>query len=188
MEMQTHVDPSIRGVAEYARRAEEVGWDIVSIYDSQNITADTYVAMTLAVMATERIEISSGRDQPLDPAPGGHSRRSRQLAAVVGWANRAGNRAGGLGAGARRACAGLHQLFRKLPESAASLPERRERSIRRPDLWSRDGAPRGYPEAGRSTGRQPPHVARARRQEGAGGGCGVGAKGDRGRRQDMRTL
>lgn len=69
VEMLTHVDPSIRGVAEYAKRAEEAGWHSVSIYDSQNITADTYVGMTLAVMATERIEISSDVTNPLTRHP-----------------------------------------------------------------------------------------------------------------------
>lgn len=69
VELLTAVDPSIRGIAEYSRRVEEAGWHGVSIYDSQNITADTYVSMTLAAMATERIEISSDVTNPLTRHP-----------------------------------------------------------------------------------------------------------------------
>ena len=69
VELLTPVDPSVRGIAEYARRVEEAGWDGVSIYDSQNITSDTYVSMTLAAIATERIEVCSDVTNPLTRHP-----------------------------------------------------------------------------------------------------------------------
>lgn len=69
VELLASIDPSVRRVAEYAGKIEEAGWDGVSIYDSQNITADTYVAMTLAVTATERVEISSDVTNPLTRHP-----------------------------------------------------------------------------------------------------------------------
>ncbi len=69
VELLAPVEPSIRWVAEYAKRVEDAGWDGVSIYDSQNMTADTFVAMTLAAMATERIEISTDVTNPLTRHP-----------------------------------------------------------------------------------------------------------------------
>ena len=54
---------------EHARRAEEAGWDGLSIADVQSASGDMYVAMTLAAMATERILIGSDVTNPLTRHP-----------------------------------------------------------------------------------------------------------------------
>ena len=69
VEMLTAVGPEVRPIAEYARKVEQAGWDGISVYDSQNLTADSYVGMTIAAMATERIEISLDVTNPLTRHP-----------------------------------------------------------------------------------------------------------------------
>ena len=69
VEMLTAVNPDPRRVGEYARRVEKVGWDGISLYDSQNLSGDTYVAMALAAAATERLELSTDVTNPLTRHP-----------------------------------------------------------------------------------------------------------------------
>ena len=69
VEMWTFALPDVHPVMEYARRAEEAGWDGISIADIQSASGDMYVAMTLAAMATERIKIGSDVTNPLTRHP-----------------------------------------------------------------------------------------------------------------------
>ena len=69
VEMLTAVGPEVRPIAEYARKVEQAGWGGISVYDSQNLTADSYVGMTIAAMATERIWISLDVTNPLTRHP-----------------------------------------------------------------------------------------------------------------------
>ncbi len=69
VELWTEGNPDIRLIGEHARRAEEAGWDGISIPDVQHVSGDTYVAMTIAAMATERIKIGSGVTNPLTRHP-----------------------------------------------------------------------------------------------------------------------
>ena len=67
--MWTFAYPDVRQIGEYARRAEEAGWDGISVGDIQSVSGDMYVAMTLAAMATERIKIGSDVTNPLTRHP-----------------------------------------------------------------------------------------------------------------------
>ena len=69
IELWTEGYPNVRLIGEDARRAEEAGWDGISIPDVQSVSGDTYVAMTVAAMATERIKIGSGVTNPLTRHP-----------------------------------------------------------------------------------------------------------------------
>ena len=69
IELWTEGYPNVRLIGEHARRAEEAGWDGISIPDVQSVSGDTYVAMTVAAMATERIKIGSGVTNPLTRHP-----------------------------------------------------------------------------------------------------------------------
>ena len=69
VEMWTYAYPDVRRIGEYARRAEEAGWDGISLGDVQSVSGDVYVAMTLAAMATERIKIGSDVTNPLTRHP-----------------------------------------------------------------------------------------------------------------------
>lgn len=68
-EMWTFAIPDIHQVMEHARKAEDAGWDGLSIADVQSASGDMYVAMTLAAMATERIKIGSDVTNPLTRHP-----------------------------------------------------------------------------------------------------------------------
>ena len=69
IELWTYAIPDARLIMEHARRAEEAGWDGLSIADVQSASGDMYVAMTLAAMATERILIGSDVTNPLTRHP-----------------------------------------------------------------------------------------------------------------------
>lgn len=69
VEMWTFANPDARLIMEHARKAEEAGWDGISIADIQSVSGDMYVAMTLAAMATERILIGSDVTNPLTRHP-----------------------------------------------------------------------------------------------------------------------
>lgn len=55
MELWMHDFPAPLEVAKVAAEAEEAGWDGLAVPDSQNLTGDVYVALTLAAMSTERL-------------------------------------------------------------------------------------------------------------------------------------
>ena len=69
IELWTIALPDVRLIMDHARKAEEAGWDGLSIADVQSASGDMYVAMTLAAMATERILIGSDVTNPLTRHP-----------------------------------------------------------------------------------------------------------------------
>jgi 5,10-methylenetetrahydromethanopterin reductase len=52
-----------------AKAAEEHGWDGIWVPDSQNLTGDPYVELTLAARATERLLVKTGVTNPLTRHP-----------------------------------------------------------------------------------------------------------------------
>lgn len=54
---------------ESARAAEEHGWDGIWVPDSQNLTGDPYVELTMAAQATERLLVKTGVTNPLTRHP-----------------------------------------------------------------------------------------------------------------------
>lgn len=60
MELWTLQNASPRGIQHVARQNEEAGWDGLVVVDSQNLSGDCYVALTMAASATQRIGIGPG--------------------------------------------------------------------------------------------------------------------------------
>ena len=60
MELWTLTHSRPQHALDVARRAERVGWDGMLVVDSQNLSADSYVALTLAASGTERIGLGTG--------------------------------------------------------------------------------------------------------------------------------
>jgi 5,10-methylenetetrahydromethanopterin reductase len=54
---------------ERAARAEEHGWDGIWVPDSQNLTGDPYVNLTMAAKATDRLLVKTGVTNPLTRHP-----------------------------------------------------------------------------------------------------------------------
>ena len=69
LELWTSIHTTPQHVADYARRAEQAGWDGVVVYDSQNLNGDCYVALTLAATATRRIGLGPGVTNPATRHP-----------------------------------------------------------------------------------------------------------------------
>lgn len=57
--------PSVDGIEALARRCEALGFDGLTLTDSQNLAPDTYVALTLAARATSRLLLGPGVTNPL---------------------------------------------------------------------------------------------------------------------------
>ncbi|MBH66923.1 MAG: hypothetical protein CMM58_01070 [Rhodospirillaceae bacterium] len=57
--------PSVTGVESMARHCEELGFDGLTLTDSQNLSNDTYIALTLAARATSTIKLGPGVTNPL---------------------------------------------------------------------------------------------------------------------------
>ncbi|MEQ9641667.1 MAG: LLM class flavin-dependent oxidoreductase [Alphaproteobacteria bacterium] len=57
--------PSLADIEAQARRCETLGFDGLTLTDSQNLSADTYVAMTLAARATSKLLLGPGVTNPL---------------------------------------------------------------------------------------------------------------------------
>lgn len=57
--------PSIDGVEDVARRCEALGFDGLSMTDSQNLAPDTYMALTLAAQATSTLRLGPAVTNPL---------------------------------------------------------------------------------------------------------------------------
>lgn len=57
--------PTIPGAAEDARRCEALGYDGITLTDSQNLSPDTYVGLTLAAQATTTLQFGPGVTNPL---------------------------------------------------------------------------------------------------------------------------
>lgn len=60
MEFWTSGFSAPRGIVHVARDAEEKGWDGLSVVDSQNLSGDAFVALTMAATATERLKLGTG--------------------------------------------------------------------------------------------------------------------------------
>ncbi len=60
MELWISRVPTATGFGEVARRAEDAGWDGVTLTDSQNLCPDPFVAIALGAAATERIQFATG--------------------------------------------------------------------------------------------------------------------------------
>lgn len=69
VEILTAVSPSIKLAGDYARRVEDAGWHGIGLFDSQNLSGDTYVTMALAANASEQIELSTDVTNPLTRHP-----------------------------------------------------------------------------------------------------------------------
>ena len=61
--------PAIAGIADHAATLESQGWDGMSLTDSQNLSPDIYVALTIAAQATERLQLGSGVTNPVTRHP-----------------------------------------------------------------------------------------------------------------------
>ncbi|MCP5151498.1 MAG: LLM class flavin-dependent oxidoreductase [Ectothiorhodospiraceae bacterium] len=57
--------PAVAGMEEIAARCEALGFDGMTLTDSQNLAPDTYVALTLAARATTRLALGTGVTNPL---------------------------------------------------------------------------------------------------------------------------
>ncbi len=60
MEYWTLTVASPRGSAEFAQRAEAAGWDGMMVVDSQNLSGDSYVALTMAATTTNSLGLGTG--------------------------------------------------------------------------------------------------------------------------------
>ena len=60
MELWTTRVSAVTGIDVVARRAEEAGWDGITLTDSQNLAPDPFVAAALAAAATERLRFATG--------------------------------------------------------------------------------------------------------------------------------
>ncbi len=69
VEIITAVRPRTRNAMDYAKRAEEAGWDGIGFLDNQNLCSDTYVSLALAASATERIQLSTDVTNPVTRHP-----------------------------------------------------------------------------------------------------------------------
>lgn len=57
--------PTISGMEALARRCEALGYDGLTLTDSQNLSPDTYVSMALAARATSKLLLGPGVTNPL---------------------------------------------------------------------------------------------------------------------------
>jgi len=69
MELWTQLTPNPRAAEQTAAEAEAAGWSGLNVGDSQNISGDVYVAMTLAVSATTSLRVSTGVTNPVTRHP-----------------------------------------------------------------------------------------------------------------------
>ena len=65
MEIWTNCMPAPRGIVHEARLLEEGGWDGINVVDSQNLAADSFVALAMAATATERLRLGTGVSNPV---------------------------------------------------------------------------------------------------------------------------
>jgi 5,10-methylenetetrahydromethanopterin reductase len=61
--------PAIDGLAEHAMTLEAQGWDGMSLTDSQNLSPDVYVALSVAAQATTRLQLGPGVTNPVTRHP-----------------------------------------------------------------------------------------------------------------------
>ena len=65
MEIWTNCMPAPRGIVHEARALEESGWDGINVVDSQNLAADSFVALAMAATSTERLKLGTGVSNPV---------------------------------------------------------------------------------------------------------------------------
>ena len=65
MELWTSTVAAPSRSAEFARRAEEVGWDGMLVVDSQNLSGDPYVCLALAAVGTDRLGLETSVTNPV---------------------------------------------------------------------------------------------------------------------------
>lgn len=53
------------GIAEFARRSEEQGWDGIGLGDSQSLTGDPYICLALAATVTKNLGLSTSVTNPV---------------------------------------------------------------------------------------------------------------------------
>lgn len=58
-----------RRAGDFAERAERVGWDGMAVVDSQNLSGDVYVALTIAASRTERLGLATAVTNPVTRHP-----------------------------------------------------------------------------------------------------------------------
>src|SRR5690349_3912467 len=61
--------PDPRSIARHAKAAEDAGWDGFAVVDSQNLTADSWVGLTVAAQATSRIGLGTAVTNPVTRLP-----------------------------------------------------------------------------------------------------------------------
>jgi 5,10-methylenetetrahydromethanopterin reductase len=69
MQFWTLTTSSPTRAATAARRAEEAGWDGILVVDSQNLSGDSYVALTAMALSTSRVGIGTGVTNPVTRHP-----------------------------------------------------------------------------------------------------------------------
>ncbi len=69
MEFWTLTNSSPTRAAAAAKRAETAGWDGIMVVDSQNLSGDSYVALTAMALATKSIGIGTGVTNPVTRHP-----------------------------------------------------------------------------------------------------------------------
>jgi 5,10-methylenetetrahydromethanopterin reductase len=58
-----------RRAGDFAERAERAGWDGMAVVDSQNLSGDVYVALTIAASRTERLGLATAVTNPVTRHP-----------------------------------------------------------------------------------------------------------------------
>ncbi len=61
--------PAVSTIAAHAAALEALGWDGMSLTDSQNLSPDVYVALTIAAQANERLQLGPGVTNPVTRHP-----------------------------------------------------------------------------------------------------------------------
>lgn len=67
--LYTLTTSSPRRAGGFAERAERLGWDGMAVVDSQNLSGDAYVALTIAASRTERLGLATGVTNPVTRHP-----------------------------------------------------------------------------------------------------------------------
>jgi 5,10-methylenetetrahydromethanopterin reductase len=69
MKFWTLTNSSPTRAASAAKRAQAAGWDGIMVVDSQNLSGDSYVALTAMALATDHIHIGTGVTNPVTRHP-----------------------------------------------------------------------------------------------------------------------
>jgi 5,10-methylenetetrahydromethanopterin reductase len=69
MQLWTLTNSSPTRASNAARRAEDAGWDGIYVVDSQNLSGDSYVALTAMALATTRLGLGTGVTNPVTRHP-----------------------------------------------------------------------------------------------------------------------